>query len=61
MGGVVLGHHHHAGGILVEAVDDAGALHPANARKRVAAMMDQRVDQRSRPVAGDCFHEALRR
>ena len=35
-----------AGGILVDAVDDAGALFPADAGERVPAVPQQRVDQR---------------
>ena len=38
--GVVLGHNHNAGRILVEAVDDPGAAHAANAGKAVTAMVD---------------------
>ncbi len=57
MGMVVLGNHHDAAGVLVQPVDDAGALDAANARQAVAAMMDQRVDQRAGPVAGARMHD----
>ena len=52
MGAVGLGDDHDAGRVLVEAVDDAGPLDAADARQAVAAMVDQRVDQRAGPVAG---------
>ena len=51
MGMVVFRHHHHPGGVTVKPVDDARPLDAADARQAVAAMVDQRVDQRSRPVA----------
>ena len=34
-----------------------GPLDPANAGKRIAAMMDQRIDQRAGPVAGAGMHD----
>ncbi|MBA7467948.1 hypothetical protein ES707_03187 [subsurface metagenome] len=43
MRGVVLGHHHQPGGVLVEPVHDAGPLHPADAGEALAAMGDQRI------------------
>ena len=49
---VVLRHHHDAGGVLVEAMDDAGAALAADAGKAVAAMGDQRVDQGAGPISG---------
>ena len=52
MRGVGLGDHHDAAGVLVEAVDDARPPDAADAGQAVAAMMDQRVDQRAGPVAG---------
>ena len=55
--GVGLGDHHDAAGLLVEAVHDARPLDPADARKAVAAMVDQRVDQRAGPVAGAGMHD----
>ncbi|MNT37936.1 hypothetical protein D3C72_1741030 [compost metagenome] len=57
VGGVVLGDDHHAARFLVEAVDDAGALDAADARQRVAAMVDQRIDERARPIAGAGMHD----
>ena len=61
VGAVVLGHHHQAGGVLVEPVHDAGPLDAADARQAVAAMGDQRVDQRAGGVAGGrMHHQALR-
>ena len=47
VGGVVFRRDDEAGGILVDPVDDAGALFPADAGERVAAVREQRVDQRS--------------
>src|SRR3546814_4853291 len=52
VGGVVLGRDHDAARLLVEAVDDTGSPDAANAGQAVAAMMDQRIDQCSGPVAG---------
>jgi hypothetical protein len=54
---IVLGDHHDASRVLVEPMDDAGATHAADARKRIAAMIDQRVDQRAGPVAGAGMHD----
>ena len=56
MRAVGLRHHHQAGGILVQPVHDAGALHPADARKARAAMRDQRIDQRAGRVSGGRMH-----
>ncbi len=61
MGGVGLGHHHQAGGVLVEPVHDAGPLDAADAGQAVAAMGDQRVDQRALGVAGGRMHHQARR
>ena len=41
-----------AGCVLVDAVDDAGPLLTADAGERIAAMMDQRVDERPVRMAG---------
>ena len=61
VGGVGLGHHHQAGGVLVEPVHDARPLDAADAGQAVAAMGDQRVDQRALGVAGGrMHHQALR-
>ncbi len=45
MGLVGLGDHQEAGGVLVDAVDDAGPDDPANPRKLAAAVVEQGVDQ----------------
>ena len=61
MGAVVLGHHHQAGGVLVEPVHDARPLDAADAGQAVAAMGDQRIDQRAGGMAGGgMHHQALR-
>ena len=52
-----LGHHHQPAGVLVEAVHDAGPLDAADAGQAVAAMRDQRVDQRALGVAGGGMHD----
>ena len=49
MSDVGLGDDEESGRILVDAVDDAGTGDTADARQAVAAMVEQRVDQR--PVA----------
>ena len=57
MRAVVLRHDHEAGRVLVEPVHDAGPPLAADAGKAVAAMGDQRVDQRAGPVAGGGMHD----
>lgn len=52
VGTVGLRHHHDPGGVLVEAMDDAGPSHPADARKALAAVGDQGVHQGAGHVAG---------
>ena len=52
MGHLGLGGDHDAGGVLVEPVDDAGPLDPADALEAGAAVKEQGVDQRSRQAAG---------
>ena len=52
VGGVGLGRHHHAGGLLVQAVDDAGPGHAADPRQAVAAVIEQGVDQGAGLAAG---------
>src|SRR5208283_3088112 len=47
---IVLRHHHYAGRVLVEPVHDAGASLAADARETLAAVGDERIDQRSGPV-----------
>ena len=51
MGAVVLGDHQEAGRVLVEPMHDARPLHAADAGEAVAAMGDERVDQRAGLVA----------
>jgi hypothetical protein len=59
VGAVVLRHHHHAGGVLVEPVHDAGAALAADARKAIAAMGDQRIDQGAGPIAGGGMNDEV--
>lgn len=47
--------------ILVDPVDDARAFDTADARQAVAAMVDQRIDERSRPVTRAWMHNETRR
>jgi hypothetical protein len=47
MRSVGLGDHEKARRVLVDAVNDARAGHPANARQSPRAMMQQRIDQRA--------------
>ena len=58
---VVLGGDEKAGRVLVEPVHDARPLHAADARQAVAAMVDQRVDQRAGGVARTRMHNKSRR
>jgi hypothetical protein len=51
VGGVALRHHHHAAGVLVEAVDDAGAQLAADAGQ-IGAVGEQGVDQGAARVSG---------
>ena len=57
MGAVVLRDHHQAGGVLVEAVHDAGPPLAADAGETVAAMGDQRIDQSAGRVSGGGMHD----
>ena len=60
VGGVVLCHHQQAAGVLINAVDDAGADLAANAGKAALAVPQQGVDQRAVRVAGcGVHHHAL--
>ena len=60
MRSIRLGGHQQPGGVLVEAVHDAGPLDAADARQRRAAVGDQRIDQRAGRVPGGGMHgEAL--
>ncbi len=58
---VVLGDDEEAGRSLVEPMHDAGALDAADAGKAVAAMGDERVDQRAARVSGARMHDEVRR
>lgn len=49
---VRLGNHHDARRILVQTMDDAGSPYAADTGQAVAAVVQQRVDQRPGPVAG---------
>jgi hypothetical protein len=51
-GGIGLGGHEAAGGVLVEAMDDAGALHSADSRELAAAVVEEGVDERAVRIAG---------
>ncbi len=51
MGAIGLRDHQDAGGILVDAVHDAGALFAANAGQVAAKVVQQRIDQRARRAA----------
>ena len=61
MRGVGLGDDDQPGGVLVEPVDDARPLHAADARQRLAAMADQRIDQRAVGMAGRRMDDEPRR
>jgi Family of unknown function (DUF6476) len=61
MSRIRLGDNEQAGGILVEAVDDARPADAANAGKAIAAMGDQRVDEGSRVMAGGRMNDEARR
>ena len=45
VGGIILGDHQETGCLLVDAVDDAGTLHPADTGQTIAAMGNQGVDE----------------
>jgi hypothetical protein len=58
---VRLGGHHQPRRILVDPMDDARPLHPANAREGTPAMMKQRVDESAIQIAaGRMNHQAGR-
>ena len=56
MRGISFGRHHNAACVLVEPMDNARALFPANAGQRIAAMGDERVDERCLTIAGSRMH-----
>ena len=60
MRAIVLRHHHEAGRILVEPVNDARPALAADAGEAVAAMGDQGIDQRTGPVAGGRMNDETR-
>ena len=57
---VGLGDHHEARGVLVEAMHDAWALHPANAGEALPAMGDERIHQCAVGMAGRRVHDEAR-
>ena len=59
VGAIVLRHHHETGRVLVEPVHDPGPPLAADPRKAVAAMRNQRIDQRSGPVAGRGMNDEI--
>lgn len=61
MGQIVLRHHEEPARVLVEAVDDAGPAHPADARQAGAAMGDESVHQGARVVTRRRVHHEARR
>ena len=61
VGRLVLGHHHHARGVLVEAMDDARPDRAADAGQLAPAVVEERVDQRARGVARRRVHHQARR
>lgn len=61
MGQVVFGHNEKPGGVLVDAVNNAGALYLANTRQTGATMMQEGIDQSAVVIAGSWMnHEACR-
>ena len=54
---IVLGTNHQAACILVQPVHDAGPLDAADARQAALAMMQERVDQGARGVAGPGMYD----
>ena len=56
VGELGLGHDHDAGGVLVQPMDDPGPALAADPGELVAAMCQQRVDQRAVLVAGGGMH-----
>ena len=53
---ITFGHNQQAAGVLINAVDNARPQHAVDAREAVAAMRQQRVDQRAVPVARRRMH-----
>ena len=61
VGLVVLGHHQKPRGVLVDAVDDPRPLHSAHPRQRLAASVEQSVDQSPRVIPGGGMHHHAHR
>ena len=59
MRGIGFGRHHNAACVLVEPVHNARALFPANARQAVAAMRQQRINQRAVGAARGRMHHHI--
>ncbi len=54
---VILGDHQKAGCVLIEPMDDTGALDAPNARQGVAAMGNERIDECAAFMAGSGMHD----
>ena len=61
MGGIVLGRHHQAAGVLVQAVDDPRPALAPDAREGLPAMGDQGIDQGLVGIAGGGMDDHPRR
>jgi hypothetical protein len=61
MGAVGLCHHQQSARVLVEPVHDPRAAHAADSGQAVAAVRDQRVDQRTGPVSRGRMHNETAR
>lgn len=61
VGLIVFGHHHDAGGILVQPVHDARSGDTANAREAATAVMQQGVDKSPAPITGGRVDNKTRR
>ena len=61
MGFVGLGHDQQAARVLVEAMDDAGPGHAADARQAWPAMGDERIDEGAVDIARARMHDEPRR
>jgi len=55
-GALGLGHHQQAARVLVKTVDDTRARHAADSGKRIAAMGEERIDQRAVEIARRGMH-----
>jgi hypothetical protein len=56
VGPVGFGHHDRPRGVFIQPVNDAGTLHPANARQGIATVGQQRIHQRAAHIAGSRMH-----